>query len=78
MVLVLKALEGPDEVELVGVLLAEARQDGHFDLTLTGVWWMVLEDLDGDDVARALLPAFHHLPKRAAAQELENLKQKKM
>lgn len=73
-VLVLKALKGPNEIELVGVLLAEAWQDGDFNLTLAGVGWMVLEDFDGDDVARAFLPAFHHLPESAATEEFQNLK----
>ena len=33
-VLVSEALVGANEVELVRILLAQARQDAHFDLTL--------------------------------------------
>lgn len=74
MVLVLKALEGAHEVELVGILLTETREDRHLDLALSSVRRMVLEDLDGNDVAGAFLPAFHHLTEGAAAEELEDLR----
>lgn len=73
MVLVLEALEGPHKVELVGILLAESRQDGDFDLALASVRRMIFEDFDGNDVAGALFPALDHLTEGAAAKELENL-----
>lgn len=34
---------------------------------------MVLEDLDGDYLIGALLPALHHLPERASPEELQHL-----
>lgn len=75
-VLVLEALERPHEVELVRTLLAEPAEDRHLDLALPRVRRMVLQDLDRDDVAGALLPAFHHLPERTAAKELEHLRKR--
>jgi hypothetical protein len=75
-ILVLKALESPHKVELISVLLAESRQNRYFDLTLTRVRWMILEDLDGDDVAGAFLPAFDDLSECAATEKFENLKKK--
>lgn len=73
----LEALEGSDKVELVGILLAETWQDGNFDLTLTCIRRMVLEDLDGDDVAGAFFPALDHLTEGAAAKKLEDLRKEK-
>lgn len=68
-VLVLEALERPHKVELVRILLAEPAEDRHLDLALPRIGRMVLQDLDRDDVARALLPAFYHLPECAAAKK---------
>lgn len=73
-ILVLKALERSHKVELVGILLTQSRQDRDFDLPLTRVRRMVLEDLDGDDVAGAFLPALHHLTEGSATEEFKNLK----
>lgn len=75
-IFVLEAFEGSDEVEFIGVLLAETRQDGNFDLALACIRRMILEDFDGDDVAGAFFPALNHLPKRAAAKKLEDLRKK--
>lgn len=72
-VLVLKALERSHEIEFVRILLAESRKDGHFDLALSRVRRMVLEDLDGDNVVGAAFPALDDLAKCAAAEELKNL-----
>lgn len=76
-ILVLEAFECPHKVELIGVLLAETREDRHLDLALARVRRVIFEDLDGDDVARALLPALHHLAECSATQELENLKRER-
>lgn len=35
---------------------------------------MILEDLDGDDVAGAFLPALYNLTEGSTTEELENLK----
>lgn len=75
-VLVLETLEGAHEIELVRILLAEPRQDGHLDLTLARVRRMVLEDLDGHDVVGAALPTFDHLAEGAATEKLEDLQKK--
>lgn len=72
-VLVLEALERTDKVELVRILLAEARQNRHLNLALPRVRRVVLQDLDGHDLARALLPALDHLAEGAASQELQHL-----
>ena len=72
-VLVLEALVGANKVELVGILLAEPRQDRHLDLALARVRWVILENLDRYDLIRALLPALDHLPKGASPEELEHL-----
>lgn len=71
-VLVGEALVGPDEVEVVRRLLAESVEDGHFDLPLTRVAGVVLEDLYGDYLTGPLLPTLHHLPERPSAQELQH------
>lgn len=73
-VLVREALVGADEIELVGILLAEARENGDLDLTLSGVGRMVLEDFDRHDFVRALLPALGHLTKGSATKEFKHLK----
>lgn len=73
-VLVLETLERTDKIELVGILLAEPRQNGHLDLALSRVRRVVLQDLDGHNFARSLLPALDHLAKGAASQELQHLK----
>lgn len=75
-VLVLEALEGAHKIEFVRILLAETRQDGDLDLALARVRRMVLQDLDGNDVVGAALPAFDHLTEGAATEELEDLKSK--
>lgn len=75
-VLMLEALERSHEVELIGILLAEAWQDGDLNLPLARIRWMILEDFYGDDVAGAFFPALDDLPKGAATEELENLKRK--
>ena len=72
-VLVLEALKGPHEIVVVAALLTEALQDGHLNLTLAGIRRVVLENLDGHDLAGALLPAFTHLPEGAATQKLQHL-----
>lgn len=72
-VLVLKALKGPHKIELVGILLAEARKDRYLDLALPRIRRMVFQDLDGHDLGGAALPALDHLAKGAAAQELKDL-----
>jgi hypothetical protein len=75
-VLVLEALESSHEVELVSIFLAQSREDGDFNLSLAGVGWMILQNLDGDDVAGAFFPAFHHLSECSASEELENLRKR--
>lgn len=72
-VLVLEALERPDKVELVRILLTEPGQNRHLDLSLARVRRMVLQDLNGHNLARALLPALDHLTKGSASQELQHL-----
>lgn len=72
-VLVLEALERPDKVELVRILLTEPGQNRHLDLSLARVRRMVLQDLDGHYLARALLPALDHLTEGSASQELQHL-----
>lgn len=72
-VLVLETLERSHKVELVRILLAQPAQDGHLDLALSRVRRMVLQDLDGHNLARALFPALDHLAKGAASQELQHL-----
>ena len=72
-ILVCEALVGADEIELVRVLLRQSRQDGDLDLSLPRVGWMVLENLDGNDLIGAFLPALGHLAEGATAQELQYL-----
>lgn len=69
-VLVLEALVGPHEVVVVGTLRAQPGQDAHFNLTLSGIGRVVLQNLDGHNLIGAPFPAFDHLPKRPSAQEL--------
>lgn len=72
-VLMLETFVRPHKVELVGVLMAEAGEDADLNLALASVRGMVLEDLDGHDFIRALLPALDHLPEGAPSEELEHL-----
>lgn len=74
-VLVLKALKCSNKVELVGILLAEARQDRNFNLSLSGVGWMVLKNFYGDNITGAFLPALHYLSKGSPTEKFKNLKQ---
>ena len=60
-VLVLETLVGADEVELVGILLTQTRQDVYLDLALTCVRRMVLQNLDGHHFVSAFLPALDNL-----------------
>ena len=71
--LVLEDLVGAHQIVLVGVLLAQARQDAHLDLALARIARMILEYLDGHDLVGALVPALDHLAEGAAAEELEHL-----
>ena len=71
-VLMLETLVGPDKVKLVGVLLAQPLQNVYFNLTLTGVRRVVLEDLDSHHFVGSLLPAFYHLAKCTATEKLEH------
>ena len=72
-VLVSEALVGPDEVELVGILLAQSGEDADLDLALPGVGRVVLQDLDGHDLVGALLPTFGNLAEGASAKKLQHL-----
>lgn len=49
------------------------REISYLNLSLSGIAGMVLQDLDGDYLVSALLPALHHLPKCTAAEELQHL-----
>lgn len=75
-VLVLKALKRPDEIEFVRILLAETRQNRNFYLALARVRWMILQNFDGDYVVSAAFPALDHLTECAATEELEHLRNK--
>lgn len=45
----------------------------HLNLSLASIAGVVLEDLDGDYLVGALLPALHHLPERTSPEELQHL-----
>ena len=75
-ILVLEALKGPHKVEFVSIFLTEAWKDWNFNLTLTSVGWMVLEDLYGDNIAGAFLPALYHLTESTTTEEFKNLENK--
>jgi len=71
-VLMSEALIGTNKVELISILLTESRENGDFNLALSGIAGVVLQDLDGDDLVGPLFPAFGHLTKGAPAKELED------
>ena len=66
-VLVVEALVSAHEIELVGIFLREPGQYSNLNLALSRVRRVVLQDLDGNDLVGALLPAFDDLPKGASA-----------
>lgn len=72
MVLVIETLECSDEIILFRVDLCELRQNVHFNFSLPGIRWMLLQDLDSDDLVGTLLPCFYHLTKGTLSEELEN------
>ncbi len=72
-VLVLEALVCSNKVVVVRALRAQPRQYAHLDLALPRIRRVVLEDLDGNNLAGATFPALHHLPKRPSTQELQHL-----
>lgn len=45
----------------------------YLNLSLASIAGVVLEDLDGDYLVGALLPALHHLPERTSPEELQHL-----
>lgn len=61
MILVLEAFVGPNEIEFIGILLAQSGQDIDLDLPLTCVRRMILQDLDSHHFVRSFLPAFDDL-----------------
>ena len=61
MVLVLETFVCPNEIKLVGILLAQTRQNVDFNLALTSIRRVILQDFDSHDLISALLPAFDHL-----------------
>ena len=71
-VLVREALVGSHKVELISIFLAESGKNGDFNLPLSGVTWVVLEDLDGHNLVSPLLPALGHLTKGAPTQEFQH------
>lgn len=73
MVFMLKAFECANKIEFVSIFLAETRQNGHFDLALSCVRWMIFQDLYSNDIVSSTFPAFYHLAKCTAAQELQHL-----
>lgn len=70
MVLVLKALVRSYKVELIGIFLAKPRQYADLDLSLSGIRWMVFEDLDGDDLIGTLFPTLDDLAESTTSQKL--------
>jgi hypothetical protein len=60
-VLVSETLIGSDKVELIRILLAQSGQDADFDLALSRIRRVVLQDLDGHDLVGAFLPTFCNL-----------------
>ena len=71
-VLVSETLVSTHKVVFVSIFLGETRQYAHFDLTLTSIRGMVLQDLDGHDLIGALFPAFGDLAERPTAKELQH------
>ena len=72
-VLVREALVGSHKVELISIFLAESGKNGDFNLPLSGVTWVVLEDLDGHNLVSPLLPALGHLAESPSAKKLQDL-----
>lgn len=47
-------------------------QNGDFHHTLVEVCWFILHHLDGDDLVRCDILAFHHLTEGTLAQNVQN------
>lgn len=73
MVLVLKALVCPDEVEFICILLAEPGQYVDLYLALTGIGRVILQNFDSYHFVGALLPALDDLTEGSASKEFEHL-----
>lgn len=46
MTLVTEAFEGPDKIEFFRILVAQLAQNGHFNLSLSCIARMLLQNLD--------------------------------
>lgn len=60
-IFVLKDLVGAYQIVLVGVLLAQTRENAHFDLALSRVARVIFQNFYGHDLIRAFIPTFNHL-----------------
>lgn len=73
MILVLEALVRSDEIEFIGIFLAQSRQDINLNLTLAGIRRVILQDFDGYHFVGTLLPAFHHLKNKKTPSSMMQL-----
>lgn len=58
---------------LIGIFLTKSVENAHFNLPLSGIGWMVLENFDGHNFIGSLLPALRDLAKGASSEELQDL-----
>lgn len=70
--LVLKDFVGSNEIEFVGVLLSETRQNAYLDLTLSGIAWMIFKYFNGNYLVGSLVPTFNHLTESASSEKFEH------
>lgn len=66
-----EAFKCAHEIVLVRALLGQSPKNRNLNLALSRVRWMVLQDLDCDDLVGALFPAFHNLTYCRQAREAE-------
>lgn len=72
MILVLEAFNRTNEIKCLGIFSAQFRQNTDLDLSLTSIWWMVLQDFYCAELVGSFLPTFYHLSKRPTTEKFEH------
>lgn len=60
------------KVELFRILVAETRKNWDFNLSLTCVAWVFLQNLDGHNFTGSFLPSFYHLSESTLAEKFKH------
>lgn len=74
MVFMLKTLKSSNKIKFIGIFLTQPWQNWYFDLSLSGVRWMIFKNFDCHNLVCSFFPAFNHLAKSTTAKKFQNLK----